>query len=330
LAVGRDLSHVNDDPGPASDAPGRASDDPRRANDDPRRANDDPFFTRKAAHFPTAAPMTLWNQFTWNSGALWEPVTPLPVFPINPKPKPKRMKRQEYYPTRVEAQPEWLMNFADKLPTYAATLGISNTRRDAAVLDALWLAYVIGLWAADARAWIQTVTDTISAAERGTGAAPMELPEFTAPSLPPANDPLPATVPVPPGALDRIFKLVKDIKNAAGFTEAIGNDLRVIGAAESPDANPLPKFTLKVEQGSTCQCVTITFFKYGRTGVYIESRRNGGAWEFLASPVVSPHVDARPLLAANTPEIREYRMRSWEKGVPTGDWTDVAKVTVAP
>ena len=41
-------------------------------------------------------------------------------------------------------------------------------------------------------------------------------------------------------------------------------------------------------------------------------------------------MDERPLLAAGTPEVREYRMRFWDKGTPNGDWTDVVKVTVSP
>ncbi|MBI3880251.1 MAG: hypothetical protein HY301_09320, partial [Verrucomicrobia bacterium] len=132
------------------------------------------------------------------------------------------MKRNPFYPKRVEGQPEWLLNFAEKLLTYAATLCVSNARRDAAVLDALWLAYVIGTWAPAARAWADSITDAVSAAESGTGSAAQALPVFTAPPLPAANAPLPATVPVPPGALDRTFKLVKDLKNAAGFTDVIG------------------------------------------------------------------------------------------------------------
>lgn len=30
------------------------------------------------------------------------------------------------------------------------------------------------------------------------------------------------------------------------------------------------------------------------------------------------------------PEVREYRMRYWDKGTPNDDWTDISKVTVAP
>src|ERR1051325_981946 len=89
-------------------------------------------------------PVTTWNQFLWNSGALWGPLVVPPGFSVIHKHKTKRMKRQEYYPQRVDAQPEWLGNFADKLLTYAATLGVTNARRDAIVLDCLWLIYLIG------------------------------------------------------------------------------------------------------------------------------------------------------------------------------------------
>jgi transcriptional regulator with XRE-family HTH domain len=50
------------------------------------------------------------------------------------------------------------------------------------------------------------------------------------------------------------------------------------------------------------------------------SRSSSGRWK----------KDERPLLVAGTPEVREYRMRFWDKGTPNGDWTDVVKVTVSP
>ncbi len=130
------------------------------------------------------------------------------------------------------------------------------------------------------------------------------------------------------GALDRLFRLVKDIKNKPGYTESIGNDLKVIGDTYSdPD---LPKFSVKTIQGMDGQAAELRFFKYGRTGVHIESRRGGGAWEFLAIDTESPYLDERPLLTASVPEQREYRMRFWHKGNPTGEWTDVQIVTVGP
>ncbi|MFN0075974.1 MAG: hypothetical protein ACKVY0_05825 [Prosthecobacter sp.] len=99
-------------------------------------------------------------------------------------------------------------------------------------------------------------------------------------------------------------------------------------AAEAKET--VPKFLTETLQGTGCQCVKLTFYKDNHMGVYIEGRRGTGAWEFLAIDTESPYIDQRPLLAAGTPEVREYRMRFWDKGTPNGDWTDVVKVTVSP
>ena len=74
----------------------------------------------------------------------------------------------------------------------------------------------------------------------------------------------------------------------------------------------------------------LTFFKYSHMGVHIESRRGNGLWEFLSVDTETPYLDERPLLGAGQPEVREYRMRFWDKGTPNGDWTDVSSVTVSP
>jgi hypothetical protein len=92
----------------------------------------------------------------------------------------------------------------------------------------------------------------------------------------------------------------------------------------------VPKFLANIIQGMGQQAVSFTFYKYGHQGVFLESKRGNGAWEFLAIDIESPYVDERPLLVAGQPEVREYRMRFWDKGTPNGDWTDVVKVTVSP
>jgi len=48
----------------------------------------------------------------------------------------------------------------------------------------------------------------------------------------------------------------------------------------------------------------------------------------LAIDTETPYLDNTPLLTANTPETREYRMSSWNKGEANGDWTAVQKVMV--
>ncbi|HEY6168836.1 MAG TPA: hypothetical protein VI454_12405, partial [Verrucomicrobiae bacterium] len=113
------------------------------------------------------------------------------------------------------------------------------------------------------------------------------------------------------------------------YTDDIGMLLGIVGGADTTD-NPVPTFSLKVEQGSGCQCVKVSFKKFGRMGVAIYSRRAGGEWVFLAIDTDSPYLDERALAVAGQPEVREYRMRYWDKGVESGDWTDVARVTVSP
>lgn len=78
------------------------------------------------------------------------------------------------------------------------------------------------------------------------------------------------------------------------------------------------KFLTEMLQGSGCQSVKRTFYKYNPMGVYIEGRRGTGAWEFLAIDTEGPCEDKRPLLAPGQPEGREYRMRFWGKGTPNG------------
>ena len=41
-----------------------------------------------------------------------------------------------------------------------------------------------------------------------------------------------------------------------------------------------------------------------------------------------PHYDTRPLLDPNLPEVREYRLRWWDKGLPNGEFSPVQKIVV--
>ena len=167
-----------------------------------------------------------------------------------------------------------------------------------------------------------STTDAVDDVLTGAGTAAVVLPTFVAPALPTG------VTAALPGALNRLFALIGRMKLSASYTEGIGTDLGLVGAAETE--KPLPKFSAKTEQGSANENVRLVFSKYTHMGVYLESRRGTGAWDFLAIDTESPYVDDRPLLTASQPEVREYRMRFWDKGTPNGDWTDVAKVTVSP
>ena len=56
------------------------------------------------------------------------------------------MKRQDYYPSRIGDQVNWLDNYAVKLPIHGPTLGVIAGDITASVNDAKWGNYVLGTW----------------------------------------------------------------------------------------------------------------------------------------------------------------------------------------
>ncbi|MEQ1752012.1 MAG: hypothetical protein ABL974_21505 [Prosthecobacter sp.] len=163
----------------------------------------------------------------------------------------------------------------------------------------------------------------IELAQTGIGAEPLVLPELGAASLPPG------VVPRPAGALKRIFKLVLRLKINRDFLQTQGSQFAVLTLPDSAEY-PAPTFKIWVKPGPDHQYVIIRFSKHGRTGVYIESRRAGGDWEQTRIHMASVFEDKRPLLIPGQPELRDYRLRYFENGLPTGDWTAVATVMVGP
>ena len=270
-----------------------------------------------------------WNQFHWNDGTLWGPAVS-PVFPMHRKPnKKKLMKRQYYFPRSTSQRPEWFLNYAQQLNTLGAGLGLPPADVADSVADALFLAYVTGNWITVVREFGPACTAAIDTLFDIPGVDPFVLPTFVAPPLPGAAAPLPATVPVPPGALQRIFAFVQTIKSRPEYTEEIGLQLGIVGA-EDTAVHSAPSFTTKVEQGPTCQCVRFNIRKYEHEGVALESKRGNGDWEPLAVIMSGTYVDARPLLVAGVPEVRQYRMRFYDDAAPNGDYTDVTSLNVGP
>ncbi len=231
------------------------------------------------------------------------------------------MRLQRYFPTRTAEQVLWLLNFRTKLPAHESALALTSEQLATAVADAGWVAYVLGTWEGAVRVFPKAASASIEQVQHGDGAP--ALPTFTAPPLPEG------VVPVANGALERIFAQVARIKLSTGFTPAIAQDLGVATLPPGP-ARPVPKFRLDVEDGTEGQAVRISFSKYGHQAVVIESRRAGGPAEALPLAGQSPYTDSRPLLVAGQPEVREYRLRFWDKGEPNGPWTPWREIAVAP
>ena len=280
--------------------------------------------------------MAVWNNAVWNAGNLWSVVSPpAPVQNKQTKNRHNTMKRQRFYPSRQANEPEWLGNYALCVLKFGPTLGLSALAIAATVADALYLKYVIGEWLPAVREFGPGCTQAVQSLAGGVPGGPFVLPGFTAPPLPggdpTATPPIPATVPVAAGALDRIFAMVQEIKAKPALTPEMALQMGIVGSEDTPPpSDARPRFKVEVLRGTEHEVARLTFFKDGHMGMWVECRRGNGNWEFLAIDTESPYLDERPLLNPTQPETREYRLRFWDDGLPNGEWSDVAKVTVSP
>ncbi len=191
--------------------------------------------------------------YTWNSPNLtWsgilEPgdpgyVPPSPPTPITQTKKHKAMSKQDYYPGPSSDQVVWLGNLASKLPGHAAALTLTPAQSASGVEWALTAAYCIGSWLPERRESGKAGTAAVNAALYGDPMTDIALPVFTAPDLPAGLAALGKN-----GALVKLFELIQIIKTSPGYTEAIGQDLGIIGSAKpAPDLTTLqPAITAMV------------------------------------------------------------------------------------
>ena len=270
----------------------------------------------------------------WGSPAyLLEPGDPGYVPPANsvsePKTKGKKMKRQDYYPSQQAKQVAWLYNLANKLPGQATALGLGSTQVAAIQADCLWLAFLIQTWLPEVRTWAQGCTQTLNEAQTGTGTAVQTLPAFAAPALPPAAPPLPATVPVAPGALTRIFAVVQVIKSSGKCTNDIAKLLDLIGPeAPSADLTTIqPVLTLKLVAGHVAVGWDFAGFSKDLDGVKILVDRADGKGAVLLTIDTTPgYTDTQPLpaIAAKWTYTAIYRVNDED----VGQWSAPVSITV--
>lgn len=239
------------------------------------------------------------------------------------RPSPKRkMKRQNYYPGRQPEQVLWLENFALKLPDHAATLALAAPRVTAAVADARWLAYLLGPWLLAVRNHGKAATQTLEQAASGTGGT-LALPAFTAPPLP---DGVTARA---EGALLRVFDLVQEIKENDTCTDAMCQDLGILGAEQgAPDLNVL-KPDLSAAAAAAGVQLGWSWQGYGRFLDQCEiqvDRADGKGWTILTFDTTPNYTDTTPFPATLTKW--KYRAIYRVDDAPAGQWSAEVSVNV--
>jgi hypothetical protein len=240
--------------------------------------------------------------------------------------EPFIMSFQPYLPRSEAERIVWLTNYAAKLPTLGPLCKLDADEIAATLSDIACALWLLQSWNPAMQQGAQSATALKTLVINGNGSGSGNTPP-SLPVIPTFPNPPPMCL---PGVLPRLANQVARIKISPHYTDAIGRDLRIVGTSEAlAETHTVPDLSARLEQGDGQQCVVLNYTKHGHAGAQIESRRNGSAWEFLAINVVKPHIDERPLLVADTPEVREYRMRYWNKGQASGDFSQVVKVTVS-
>ncbi len=220
-------------------------------------------------------------------------------------------------------QINWLVNFKQYLSTYATQLGLTPAQVTAALADCGWLIYVLQLWLGALRTFGLTGTQSSLLAQSGTGTGPLVLPGFTAPTLPTG------VTPQNPGALNRIFALVQQIKDSGKCTDDIAASLQIVGSEQMhPDSTKLqPVFTVVIDGNQS-----VVKWTWGGNGDYLDSceiqvdRGDGKGYVFLTIDTTPGYTDTQPFPAAKT--VWTYRAIYRVGDAQTGSWSAPVSIAV--
>ncbi len=152
---------------------------------------------------------------------------------------------------------------------------------------------------------------------RDGGIAPATLPTFPlAPATPPAA--------VAPGILGRFQALVRRVKSAPGYTQAIGEALNIVGADHAaPDpATTAPDLELSLNGGS----VQIGWKKAGFDAIEIEVDRGTGTFTLFTIDTSPDTLDTAPAPTGAT--LWRYRAIYREANARFGQWSKVATIAL--
>jgi len=147
------------------------------------------------------------------------------------------MAKSYFIPADEPGKRAWLTNFAAKLSTYAATVGVTSAEVTQTTNDSAFFAFVCDAHnqhTKTTRDW----TAYKNALRGGTNLGAM-------PTTPALGTPPTA---VPAGIFSRVSAIAARIKKHPAYTEAIGQDLGIIGAEQSVDpttVKPILELTLQ-------------------------------------------------------------------------------------
>lgn len=230
------------------------------------------------------------------------------------------MAKNRYLPTTDAEKVAWLANFAAKIATHGATLGLTPAQIAAVAADNNVVQYVWAVLVGN-RTRMQEITAFKTALFNGPatpalGAIPMG---YTGGG---GSPPTPGA----PDVFGRIGLLVTAIKAHPAYTTAIGEDLGVEGSESTFDPQSLkPVISVRPVSGGLCEVV---WTKGKASGIEIEvDRGTGSGFVFLTIDSIPNYVDTHTL-PVGTASVWKYRAIYRYDDARAGEWSDIVTCAV--
>lgn len=223
----------------------------------------------------------------------------------------------DWYPTRLSDLIPWHANFNAEAQATGGNFGLSVAQRAAIALDATNVALIVNyLEAVDA--FKEAVTGFKDTVFNGALNTPL-----------PAEPLIPTQLALPDGseaAIEARTRLYAGIIRAhPSYTEQVGQDYGIVGAAPAPPGTPA-----LVATALTQSQVRLVITKAGYSVVAVDSKRGTGQWEQIGISQLAEYIDARPPLTPNTPELREYRVQGLVGNTRSGPMSAISSAVTVP
>lgn len=224
---------------------------------------------------------------------------------------------KSYLPDAEDKKIQWIQNFSDKLPTYAAKYGIAaadvTDAKAGAVAYAYWVDY-----ANKQSEYSKKLTSFkigLGGGTDGTLTIPVVPVVGTAPALPAA------------GIFKRIASIVTVIKSKPVYATNDGIDLGIEGTKAAPKnlAQVKPVLSLRVTTGGRAE---IVWAKDGHDGIEIQIDKGNGTWQFLGIDLKPNYTDNSAMPETGISETRRYRAIYIQDENHIGQWSDVVEIAV--
>jgi hypothetical protein len=225
------------------------------------------------------------------------------------------MPKSYFLPKDEAGKRDWLNNFAGKLPTYAATVGVTPAEVTQEAADALFFTYVCNMH----HLHTQTTHDwTAYKHQAAHGDNLGDIPVTPDPGTPPAT--------VPPDIFGRAVKLAVRIKKHPKCTEGIAQDLGIIGPEVIVDPTTCqPILTLSLNAGHP----HVGWPKQGMDSLELwKDWGDGKGFVQLTITTNTDYADNSPLPAAGVSAVWKFKGIYRLNDQQVGQWSDVATIGV--